>query len=163
MKVIAQKRVNLNLNLDQMVEEIKATIASLQQACSCEGSCDCPASWVRGTVEAGVTLSCYGERVQVVQEPGCVSVLYVTCSGNYHAVEFYDDGWVIATSNGRRNSDGWGMAYLSDTLYGILQTIAGDGWTLLDVETSQPEWGVYHWLAGRLKEGPSNRQEAEAA
>lgn len=171
MKVSAQKRIEgiSAGTFTKIVEEITAHVAAVGK-CHCpedHDRCSCTARFI-GSIsdlmdkEKGATLSCYGERVAIDMPQDGLTVNYQTCGGTIHRVEIdLLSGYVVAESVGLRNSDGWGMASLSPTLAELLQSIVREGWTILELETSQPDWGVNHWLAGKLKEGPANLQEAE--
>jgi len=169
MRVEIQKKVSgLTAEITEKIAgEIRQHVASLAE-CTCPvgsyGPCTCQAAYVGNpsNIDGGfVQLSHYGESIGIEQADTSLRVFYNTCGSWEHGVEIDpEEGYIVAHSNGARSSDGWGMAFCSATLREILEREAGQGWQILSVETSKPEWGILHWLAGRLKEGPASEREA---
>ena len=167
MKLTAQKKVfGITPSiLAIIVQEITDYVVK-QEQCDCLESCTCGARFV-GTSKMlaegqCVTLSYYGESVGLKLIENSLEVNYQTCGGTRHDVTIdLQSGFLVTSSDGKRNSNGWGMAELSGTLKGILEKEKQKGWDLISLETSQPDWGVWHWLAGKLKDGPTNLREAE--
>ncbi len=117
-----------------------------------------------------LTLSQYGERVSLSgfkfandEKNGLIK--YETCGGNKHHIELDSKGWITITFEGNRGSccetpEGlYGFHGLSETLNHLLKSVTD--WTLMGYKTSQPDWGIQHWLAGEVKTGPKNLSEAE--
>jgi hypothetical protein len=158
MKVQAQKPVTgiTSEIISAIVAEVTNAVTALWDA-DVSGRVSDPANLAAGKP---CTLSCYGESIAMTSSGNGVTIVYRTCGGSIHTVELdAKSGYLFTESTGRRNSTGWSMIDHSETLASLLLAEKKEGWTLLSLETSQPEWGVSHWLAGTLKPGPCNLQE----
>lgn len=131
--------------------------------CKYDGPCSCGAMyenirWMDDGVQ--VQWDHYGAIVGIeFPTPDTIFIYGITCSGTRQAVSVnIASGAISAAHRGARSSVMGSISMLlADEFFKINQA---EDWELIELQTSQPEWGVRHTLLkGQLKEGPCTLEE----
>ena len=102
----------------------------------------------------------YGAELKIFLGPSVIMFQGITASGTKEAVAINNkSGRIVYLHRGPRRSGG---GSIWDLLPDIWKEINhSDNWSIIYVETSQPDWGVkLPLLKGQIKKGPWNQAEA---